>query len=256
VLLIVKLTGFKKALQVVYGLVSARDIWRFPLPSKDHPNYGFECFFLLFCSAGISDIPLCKCCKEIFDSTNHGVSAQWVVDTDLEEMVDRMKSMSKQNINAGRLKEISTILLEKFDGKIPVSFEVLCSFPGVGPKIAALTLWEVHGIVAAIPVDVHLWRIFNCLGWTKAPASVDECRIQVESWLPKIYWPVANELFAGLGQLVGRRRTRDVVVRAISSYNRSVKVALGRLDRATPKAGSKKEKKKYEIEKKAAQDKK
>jgi len=240
--LLVKLIGLKTALKEVHGLVAARDIWRFPLPNRSHPNYNFECFFLLLCSAGISDIPLCKTCKNIFDSYEHGISPLWIDYVDLEHLVELLKPMSKQNINAERLKLIASDILENHHGELPRDFEVLCKYPGVGPKIAALTLWELYGIVAAIPVDVHLFRCFNALGWTFHPTSVDECRLQVQSWLPKMYWPLVNEVLASFGQHLGQKSTRMKLLQVLRTYNRRVKVAIGKIDRATPKRERKQKK--------------
>jgi len=57
--------------------------------------------------------------------------------------------------------------LEKYNGDIPDSIEELCSLPGVGPKMAHLTMniaWKKN---SGIGVDTHVHRIVQRLGWVK-----------------------------------------------------------------------------------------
>jgi Predicted EndoIII-related endonuclease len=64
------------------------------------------------------------------------------------------------------IKEISKILVEKFNSKVPDDLETLLSFKGVGRKTANLVLSEGFG-KPAICVDVHVHRILNRIGLVK-----------------------------------------------------------------------------------------
>ena len=64
---------------------------------------------------------------------------------------------------AGQIIELSKIIVEKYNGKVPDSIDELCKFRGVGRKTANLVMTLGFG-EPAICVDVHVHRIFNRLG--------------------------------------------------------------------------------------------
>jgi endonuclease-3 len=94
--------------------------------------------------------------------------------------------------------KICTILLEKYHGKVPNTYEELITLPGVGPKTANLTLAEGFGI-PAICVDTHVHRISNRLGLvkTKTPEQTEEA---LKKLLPQKYWSEYNKLMVMWGQ--------------------------------------------------------
>jgi endonuclease III len=67
---------------------------------------------------------------------------------------------------AGQIIELSKIIVEKYNGKVPDSIDELCKFRGVGRKTANLVMTLGFG-EPAICVDVHVHRIFNRLGYIK-----------------------------------------------------------------------------------------
>ena len=106
------------------------------------------------------------------------------------------------NIKAKRIKEISKIIKEKYNGEVPKTWEELLALPGVGRKTAALVLSEGYGI-DAICVDTHVHRISNRLGWvkTKTPEETEKALMEI---VPKEYWKRINKLFVGFGQTICR----------------------------------------------------
>ena len=53
---------------------------------------------------------------------------------------------------------LSKILKEKYDGKVPKTLQELESLPGVGHKTASVVISQGYGI-AAFPVDTHIHRL-------------------------------------------------------------------------------------------------
>ena len=99
---------------------------------------------------------------------------------------------------AKRIKEVSQIILNIYNGKVPNNFDDLISLPGVGRKTANCVI--VYGFgEPAIPVDTHVHRISNRLGLvnTKNPT---ETEIQLMDLIPKKYWIDINELLVRFGQ--------------------------------------------------------
>jgi len=81
------------------------------------------------------------------------------------------------------IKEISKILVEKFNSKVPDDLETLLSFKGVGRKTANLVLSEGFG-KPAICVDVHVHRILNRIGLVKTK-NPEETEFKLMEILPK-----------------------------------------------------------------------
>ena len=101
---------------------------------------------------------------------------------------------------AGQIIELSKILVEKYDGKVPCDIDELCKFKGVGRKTANLVLSEGFN-KPAICVDVHVHRIFNRLGYVKTK-NPEETEFALREKLPKKYWIPINSLMVTHGQNV------------------------------------------------------
>ena len=101
---------------------------------------------------------------------------------------------SKNIINAAKM------LLEKFDGKVPDTLEQLVELPGVGRKVANCVL--VYSFQKdAIPVDTHVHRISNRLGWvkTKMPEDTEQA---LEKLVPRKHWQLINDTFVSHGKTI------------------------------------------------------
>ncbi len=99
-----------------------------------------------------------------------------------------------------RIREISRILVEKYKGKVPHDFQELMSLPGVGRKTANCVLVYAYRF-PAIPVDTHVHRLSNRMGFvkTKTPEKTETELVKV---IPQKYWVDFNELFVKFGQRV------------------------------------------------------
>jgi len=100
---------------------------------------------------------------------------------------------------AKRIREICRILTRDFDGKIPEKFEDLLKFRGVGKKTASIVMVYGHNKPEYIPVDTHVHRISNRLGWvkTKTPEQTMDAMMEI---IPKKYWHDLNNLLVKHGQ--------------------------------------------------------
>lgn len=100
----------------------------------------------------------------------------------------------------GYLKSAARILTADFQGDVPRTVDELCSLPGVGPKMAFLSLSSM-GIQIGIGVDTHVHRLTNRLGWHKTK-NAEETRLNLQSWLPHELHGKINRLLVGFGQVV------------------------------------------------------
>ena len=101
-------------------------------------------------------------------------------------------------VKAARIKEVSRIILEDFMGEVPRDFNELVSLPGVGAKTANCVLVYAFK-VPAIPVDTHVHRIPNRLGWIKT-TKPEQTEKKLREILPKSHWIRVNRLFVRFGQ--------------------------------------------------------
>lgn len=101
---------------------------------------------------------------------------------------------------AGQIIELSRLIVEKYDGRVPDSIDELCKFRGVGRKTANLVMTLGFG-VPAICVDVHVHRIFNRLGYLKTK-NPEETEFALRENLPVEYWIPINSLLVTHGQNV------------------------------------------------------
>lgn len=99
---------------------------------------------------------------------------------------------------ARTVRKAAQALLKEHGGRVPLEREQLLRIPGVGPKTAACVLVYGHQL-PAIPVDTHVHRISNRLGWVKTE-SPEGTEAALERLVPKAYWMQVNELLVRHGQ--------------------------------------------------------
>lgn len=105
---------------------------------------------------------------------------------------------------ARQIIDLSRLIVEEFNGKVPDEIEDLIRFNGVGRKTANLVLAKGFN-KPAICVDVHVHRIFNRIGYiqTKTP---EETEFALREILPIKYWIDINTLIVTHGQNICKPR--------------------------------------------------
>ncbi|MFO7752133.1 MAG: endonuclease III [Desulfobacteraceae bacterium] len=101
-----------------------------------------------------------------------------------------------------RIREISRILLQEYDGKVPDTMEKLLELPGVGRKTANLVLVEAFG-KPGICVDTHVHRISNRIGYIST-GNAEKTETALREKLPLKHWEEYNRLLVAFGQVICR----------------------------------------------------
>ena len=117
-----------------------------------------------------------------------------------EELAKAIYPVGFYKNKASQIIELSRLLVEKYNGKVPCDIDELCKFRGVGRKTANLVLSRGFN-TPAICVDVHVHRIFNRLGYVKTKTP-EETEFALREKLPKKYWIPINTLLVTHGQNV------------------------------------------------------
>jgi|SRR6185295_3623269 len=107
-------------------------------------------------------------------------------------------------------------MVVKSGGKLPETIEGLMEYPGVGRKVANCVLVYAFG-QQAIPVDTHVHRVSNRMGWikTKTPEETERALVTL---VPKRHWPVINEALVAHGKAVCKPIGPTCEVCPISSH--------------------------------------
>ena len=116
----------------------------------------------------------------------------------LSDIKKLIQKIGFYNVKASRLKEVSQLIIKKYNGEVPSNLDDLLTLPGVGRKTANCVL--VYGFKkAAIPVDIHVHRISNRIGIvnTKNPEETENV---LQKSIDKKCWIRVNETFVTFGQ--------------------------------------------------------
>jgi len=81
---------------------------------------------------------------------------------------------------------LSEILIDKYNGEVPASFEALEELPGVGHKTASVVMAQAFG-VPAFPVDTHIHRLMVRWGLTSGK-NVEQTEKDAKKLFPKELW--------------------------------------------------------------------
>lgn len=102
------------------------------------------------------------------------------------------------NTKAKRIREICSLLLEQYDGKVPDKLDKLLELPGVGRKTANLVI-TLGFSKKGICVDTHVHRISNRLGYSDTETP-EKTEFALRDKLPEKYWIIFNDLLVTYGQ--------------------------------------------------------
>jgi len=89
----------------------------------------------------------------------------------VDEIRDIIRPVGLSPMKSKGIYGLSKILVEKYNGKVPMSFEALESFPAVGHKTASVVMSQAFG-VPAFPVDTHIQRLMYRWGLSNGKSVV------------------------------------------------------------------------------------
>ena len=125
-------------------------------------NYSsnFQLLVAVVLSAQATDKSVNQATKQLFQVAPNPQSMQ---ELGLENLKKHIRSIGLFNTKAKNILNISRILLEKHDGRVPNDRKSLEFLPGVGRKTANVILNTAFG-EPTIAVDTHIFRVSNRTG--------------------------------------------------------------------------------------------
>tara|TARA_Y100000389_G_scaffold175836_1_gene186899 strand:+ start:789 stop:1442 length:654 start_codon:yes stop_codon:yes gene_type:complete len=89
-------------------------------------------------------------------------------------------------IKAKSIYNLSKILMNQYNNKVPKTYEELEALPGVGHKTASVVMSQGFGY-PAFPIDTHIHRLAQRWGLTSGE-NVAKTEIDLKRLFPKKYW--------------------------------------------------------------------
>ena len=115
-----------------------------------------------------------------------------------EELEPMIQECGLYHNKARSIVELSRMLVEKYDGRVPDTMEELVALPGVGRKTANVVLANAFG-QPAFAVDTHVFRVSNRIGLAHA-SNVQETERQLMEAVPRERWSHTHHLLIWHGR--------------------------------------------------------
>ena len=122
-----------------------------PLDHKDP----YTLLIAVLMSAQSTDVRVNKITPLLFA---HADNPYDMVKLSVEEIRDIIKPVGLSPMKSKGIYGLSQILIDKYNGEVPKTYEALEALPAVGHKTAAVVLSQAFGI-PAFPVDTHIHRL-------------------------------------------------------------------------------------------------
>lgn len=102
------------------------------------------------------------------------------------EIKEYIKEIGLSNTKSRNIHKLSTILVEKYNGQVPESFEELEALPGVGHKTASVVMSQGFGH-PTFPVDTHIHRLMKLWKLSNGK-NVEQTEKDAKRLFPKDSW--------------------------------------------------------------------
>lgn len=124
-----------------------------PIPLDHKDSYTLLIAVLL--SAQCTDVRVNQITPLLFAKADNPFD---MVKLSIEEIKEIIRPCGLSPMKSKGIHGLSEILIEKYNGQVPQSFEALEALPAVGHKTASVVMSQAFG-VPAFPVDTHIHRL-------------------------------------------------------------------------------------------------
>ncbi len=152
-----------------------------PVPLT-HANK-FQLVVAVLLSAQCTDARVNTVTPKLFKIADTATKMQFVNEADIYEII-RPCGLAPKKSKA--IKNLSKILVEKYNGVVPSELTLLEKLPGVGHKTASVVVSQGFGI-PAFPVDTHIHRLAQRWGLTNGK-NVVQTEKDLKKTFPKTSW--------------------------------------------------------------------
>jgi endonuclease-3 len=134
-------------------------------------------------SAQCTDVRVNQVTKVLYKKAK---TPEAMVKLGVDKIAEIIKPCGFFNTKSKNIFNLSKILVEKYGGQIPRTFEELEALPGVGHKTASVMM--IHAFkTPAFPVDTHIHRLARRWGLSDG-ASVEQTEKDLKKIFPESEW--------------------------------------------------------------------
>jgi len=172
-----------------------------PKPDLKYTNT-FTLLLAVVLSAQSTDVGVNKATKKLFLIAD---TPKKILNLGISKLKFFIKTIGLYNTKAKNIINLSQIIIERFNGKVPNTREELTSLPGVGRKTANVIL-NIAFKKSTIAVDTHIFRVSNRtkIAIGKKPIDVE---LKLEDIVPEKYKKQAHHLLILHGRYVCKARS-------------------------------------------------
>lgn len=142
----------------------------------------------------------------------------------VEEIRDIIKPVGLSPMKSKGIYELSHILIEKHQGKVPIDFDALEALPAVGHKTASVVMSQAFGI-PAFPVDTHIHRLMYRWGFSSGK-NVVQTEKDAKRIFPKEKWNILHLQMIWYGREYSPARgwnlEKDIITKTIGRKSGSI----------------------------------
>ena len=168
--------------KVVFVINELKKLYpKVPIPLEHTDPYTLLIAVLM--SAQSTDVRVNKITPLLFKRANNPYDMIKLSENEIREII---KPVGLSPMKSKGIYELSHILINKYNGEVPKSFEALEKLPAVGHKTASVVMSQAFGI-PAFPVDTHIHRLMYRWGFSKGK-NVVQTEKDAKRIFPRALW--------------------------------------------------------------------
>lgn len=183
-----------------------------PIPLDNKDPYTLLIAVLL--SAQSTDLKVNQITPILFNIADNPYD---MIKLSVDEIRDIIKPVGLSPMKAKGIYGLSHILIDKYNGQVPVSFEALESLPAVGHKTASVVMAQAFN-VPAFPVDTHIHRLMYRWNFSNGK-NVTQTEKDAKRLFPRDLWNILHLQIIWYGRQYSPARgwdlEKDVITKTI-----------------------------------------
>jgi len=198
-----------------------------PIP-LDHRD-AFTLLIAVLLSAQTTDARVNKVTPALFEAAP---DARAMAKLSIAEILEFVRTCGLAPAKAKAIAGLSQILVERYDGQVPETFEQLEELPGVGHKTASVVMCQAFGH-PAFPVDTHIHRLAARWGLSNG-SSVERTERDLKALYAPKHWNKLHLQFIYFGREHCPALRHDLAACPICSWAATKKRIAEEAERSRP----------------------
>ena len=171
-----------KSEKVTFMISTLEELYPKVTPPLDHKD-SYTLLIAVLLSAQSTDKGVNKITPILFRKAD---TPQKMMKLSVEEIRDIIRPVGLSPMKSKGIFELSRILIEKYNGRVPNDIKALESLPAVGHKTASVVMSQAFG-VPSFPVDTHIHRLMYRWGFSSGK-NVKTTEKDARRLFPKELW--------------------------------------------------------------------